>query len=609
MSAPKNICIFSLDTLGVANFDDFLLIKTNGTYFFLRKTKLNNNFFTQSKCPISRHEHDFLIINLELIPIHLRNSLLFAEHKIDFDAFLHRLVKPPSYANITEHSKIHHAAHTGNMSLLQEIIAQEEDIDALDSNGYSPLDLALATSNFSAAKMLIDNGAKHRQSKSFPLLSMARFNFLKSNDDDLAQEIKYFPQQTFVYLSLEIRSFSNYDYALFLEAVIVSANKTLLKEYIKQIKHFKINVHNLIYFSVIHNFYNSLKFILCTNTIDLNKKRKKIKHQTLLHIACKYGYIETTKILLKHNHELECHDYNLSTPLHLACQSENIDLVLFLIKAGANINAKSSNNFTPLHFAICENNFDLVEILIRNGANIHAKTKNNLSAIYLSVNKFHYNSYQQTLIASSLLSKGCISDSDAIALAFNRKETTALSIMMKHGSITSETIDSESLIFEAINNDMLTILELLLKKTKNINRVFMSENKTALQIALYKNNFSMVDLLIRNGATISSTEKSLIQRLYEINTNGWTTLHTDALYNRPFNVRVISNKNINPNYCATKEGTTPLHIASATNNNSFIVTIKKFMRPLLPFWGNKQLKTNGKENKDNMIKSIAYKAY
>ena len=465
MQISKNICIFSLDSLDAANFEDFFLIKSNYTYFFLRKTQLNNKMFTQSKCPISRQEHDFLIVNLELVPVSLRNLLIFAENKSDFDNFLHRLIKGSSYAKVTENSEIakpkdineiHLAAYTGNISLLKEIIAQDATIDAVDSNGYSPLDLALATSNFSAAKILIDNGVEC-QSKTFPLLSLARFNFLQSNGCDLAQEIKYFPQQTLIYLSLKIGEICDDGYALFLEAILISGNNIILKEYIKHIKRIKINVYELLYFSVLHNLHNSLKFILNTNSIDINKKRKKTKHQSLLHMACKNGDIETTKILLDHKGDIGCKDYNLSTPLHLACKSNNIELILFLIKKGANIKALSLNDFTPLHQAICASNFDVVKILTENGANIHAKTKNDLSTMYMSVTRFNYNPSQQTLIASYLLSKGFIADSEVIALAFDRRATAVLAVLMEHSSITGEIIDSEGLIFKAINNDMIDI--------------------------------------------------------------------------------------------------------------------------------------------------------
>jgi len=103
--------------------------------------------------------------------------------------------------------------------------------------------------------------------------------------------------------------------------------------------------------------------------------------QSTLHQAVVSQKIDAVKELLQGSVEIDLSDKLGRTPLHYAAFGGNTEIIELLLKKGANINAvDTSKQWTPLFFAVFMNHPDAVKLLIDNGADEMIKDKLNKTA-------------------------------------------------------------------------------------------------------------------------------------------------------------------------------------------------------------------------------------
>jgi len=123
-------------------------------------------------------------------------------------------------------------------------------------------------------------------------------------------------------------------------------------------------------YQVFNNFH--LKY-----TINMDARHDKGK--TLLHIACKYGHLETVKLLLSYDIDIDkqtikCEKYHQSA-LHIAIENYQLDIIKLLLYHKCNVNLTDYYHKSPLHY-VCpgpQGNMMIFELLIKAGANINQK--------------------------------------------------------------------------------------------------------------------------------------------------------------------------------------------------------------------------------------------
>ncbi len=103
--------------------------------------------------------------------------------------------------------------------------------------------------------------------------------------------------------------------------------------------------------------------------------------QSTLHQAVVSQKIDAVKELLQGSVEIDLSDKLGRTPLHYAAFGGNTEIIELLLKKGANINAiDTSKQWTPLFFAVFMNRPDAVKLLIDHGADDMIKDKLNKTA-------------------------------------------------------------------------------------------------------------------------------------------------------------------------------------------------------------------------------------
>lgn len=103
--------------------------------------------------------------------------------------------------------------------------------------------------------------------------------------------------------------------------------------------------------------------------------------RTPLHIAVQFNSRETVKSLIERNADVNAKDIDGFTPLHYA---NDISIAQILIENDANINARSNDSATPLCLAAKRGNNLLVGYLISCGARLKIKTRNSWSIFHFA---------------------------------------------------------------------------------------------------------------------------------------------------------------------------------------------------------------------------------
>ncbi len=97
---------------------------------------------------------------------------------------------------------------------------------------------------------------------------------------------------------------------------------------------------------------------------------RKSDNWTPLHGAACNGNINTVKVLLNSNADVNIANINNETPLHCAVQDNHLEIVRLLLAAGANPNIIGCKNKTPLDWAVWNDHKEMVILLKQYGAKL-----------------------------------------------------------------------------------------------------------------------------------------------------------------------------------------------------------------------------------------------
>lgn len=188
--------------------------------------------------------------------------------------------------------------------MLKLLINFGADVNAQDSERWTPLHASAAVGHLNLVKVLIDNGA----------------NLLACNADgnmpyDLAENL-----ETLDYIENEM------------------SLQGITQDCIDKTRAF-----------IEHSMLMDLKQ-LAESGFDLNALDH--NHATFLHIAAANGFTQVVDFLLENQVNIDVVDNDLWTPLHCAACWGHLEILEILVQAGANLSIKNKNEETPID--LCE---------------------------------------------------------------------------------------------------------------------------------------------------------------------------------------------------------------------------------------------------------------
>ncbi len=223
--------------------------------------------------------------------------------------------------------------------------------------------------------------------------------------------------------------------------------------------------------TAVNNEQFSIVKLLINSGCDLDLQNN--HNITALMLASQDGYLNIVELLVENKVDLDLQEDEGFTALMMALSKEEIhqDVIKFLTNAGANLEIQNKRGATVLMLASQINNLTITKLLLDNKADANV-ISNGVNALMIS----------------------CVENNEQVALLLI-KYTEDLDI---------QTIDGNSALLYAVNNNMYDVAKSLLSGGVNPN-VSNNNGDTPILTALYKSDFEIIELLLKYDIQIEAT--------------------------------------------------------------------------------------------------------
>ena len=184
------------------------------------------------------------------------------------------------------------------------------------------------------------------------------------------------------------------------------------------------NDQTIIHLAADHNNHKAIEAILNLSKTPSNfmVNENDQYDNTPLHLACKKGYLETVKVLMEHQAEVDNKNEDEKTPFHLAAQEGYNEVVEYILRSNKSVvyDLDEDDN-TALHLAATAKMTNTVDVLLEHGADVRRK------------NDMGWTPLDCAAAAGSYKCVLRILDEDAEIDALDRKKTTPLHLTAING--------------------------------------------------------------------------------------------------------------------------------------------------------------------------------
>ena len=221
-------------------------------------------------------------------------------------------------------SGILHIACSKSLEMVKLVI-HEDDVNATDSKGNSPLHLACSHNQVSVIELLVT----------------------KYNCDQFVRNFNYFRDEDELPLHLAC--------AQSLDAVKLL---TVDLSYLSVVSKAGFTPFHV---ACVHSKLNVVQYLLQKLKGDINSLIESTKSHPL-QLACEKGNVEIVKCLIENGVNTSRNSSDGNTPMHIACSSGSFEVVKYLIDSGHDTLVQNLRQELPLHIA-CSKSLELVEII------------------------------------------------------------------------------------------------------------------------------------------------------------------------------------------------------------------------------------------------------
>ncbi|KAI5862621.1 ankyrin repeat-containing domain protein [Durotheca rogersii] len=196
--------------------------------------------------------------------------------------------------------------------------------------------------------------------------------------------------------------------------------------------------------------------------------------ETALHIAAEKGDIDIVEMLCSHGVDIDAWNNDYNTPLHIAAVHDSCQAASFLLSKAASLEAQNTKQQTPLHVAALYKAHGVMELLVRAGADLEARDEEDETALHLAV-AGSWTSGVELLIGAGSDLEAAGSRGTPLTCVVARKDEEQCKLLRGHGA----RVDA---------------------------RVPRDFNRTCLHLAAEKNDISLAEWLIGEGADLTARD-------------------------------------------------------------------------------------------------------
>ncbi|XP_029449277.1 ankyrin repeat and SOCS box protein 3 isoform X2 [Rhinatrema bivittatum] len=293
-----------------------------------------------------------------------------------------------------------------------------------------------------------------------------------------------------------------------------------------------------------HDSSECLRLIIHAASSNAYVKSKTFEGETALHLSAKRGCVKSAKILLKAGADPNQITYEETTPLFLAVENGHTDVVKLLLRHGANVNGYHSwSGWNALHQASFKEYSEIIKLLLKNEADKECQDDFGITPLFIAAQYGRVESLRilashgaivncqakdkatPLFIASQeghdqcvelLLSKGanpnlyCNEEAWQLPIhaAAQMGKTTILDLLIP---VTDRICEREeekvSPVYSAVYGGHEDCLEMLLREgySPDAQPCLFFECNSPMCMTFLKQNFGMVPILLKYGATLTDT--------------------------------------------------------------------------------------------------------
>lgn len=408
------------------------------------------------------------------------------------------------------------------------LIESGYDIEQKNSEGKSPIWLALLKRNGEVFKLLVEKGAKLDENHNEQ--SLLEYALLCSQFEIAAILIARGIKITNPHF-IQKQGRTAVIFALLANEIEIV--RFLINEGVIVKNCLGINEENLLHVAAYHNRAEAISLLIDNGTL-INQRNQ--KGETPLHVALKNGANETAQILIAKGANVLTSTDEGRSPLGLSIKYCDVKTTASILKRKVSTETPTGFDVTALQLAIMEDKFEEAHLLLEAGASVNPPLNgDHQSPLVLAIQKGNTPLVEALLKKKANLSQNSNRGEGIIVTAIKSKKPEIARLLIEAG-VKLNTPENASAILEAAKNDALSLVQLLAEKGADIHDVD-PELGSVIHILATKNtpeSKELINLLIAKGVKDAHLDIR--------NGEGLTPLHI-AVQNRETELAALFLKN------------------------------------------------------------------
>ena len=238
---------------------------------------------------------------------------------------------------------------------------------------------------------------------------------------------------------------------------------------------------------------------------------------SLLLLACEYGYDSIVDLLLRHGAEVNLLNKFRECPLARACENGHDKTVQLLLSHGAEINLCNCLGESPLYIACKNGHYRTVEILLNNGANVTLYDTFRISPLSIACKNGHFNTIKLLLNYGADVNFCDMFEHSPLARACRKGYNNTVILLLQNGANVNYSFCP---LYVACENGHKETVQLLLDNNADVN-LGNNDIVNPLYKACELGYDEIVELLIDKGARFDLYDKFGNDALYIACKNGY----------------------------------------------------------------------------------------